>query len=246
MKKIFEKSEILFAIIWIVIYIVGSSIFDNVSKSVGIEKSATLIFHAILTAVILAWIYRNKLNEYFGLCKPITTAKHFLFYVPLVVLGSCNLWLGVTMKLPIVDTICYALSMICVGFLEEIITRGFLFKAMCKNNVKSAIIVSSITFGIGHIVNLINGSGAELFSNACQVCYAMAFGFMFAIIFYRGKSLIPCIVTHSIINVLSAFGNETGMTTSVEIGISMILCIIAVTYTLFLMRSLPKEKSCLE
>lgn len=29
---------------------------------------------------------------------------------------------------------------------------------MEKNNVKSAIIVSSITFGIGHIVNLLNGA----------------------------------------------------------------------------------------
>ena len=64
--------------------------------------------------------------------------------------------------------------MINVGFLEEIIFRGFLFKMMKKDNVKSAIIVSSITFGIGYIVNLLNG--ADFIPSLLQVFYAIAIG----------------------------------------------------------------------
>ena len=49
--------------------------------------------------------------------------------------------------------------MLCVGFAEEVIFRGFLFRAMEKDNVKTAIIGSSVTFGLGHVLNLVNGSG---------------------------------------------------------------------------------------
>lgn len=40
--------------------------------------------------------------------------------------------------------------MLCVGFLEEMIFRGLLFEAIAKENVKKAIIISSVTFGIRH------------------------------------------------------------------------------------------------
>lgn len=61
--------------------------------------------------------------------------------------------------------------MINVEFIEEIIFRGFLFKMMEKDNVKRAIIVNEITFGIGHIVNLLNGE--ELIPTLMQICYAI-------------------------------------------------------------------------
>ena len=96
--------------------------------------------------------------------------------------------------------------MINVGFIEEIIFRGFLFKMMSKDNVKSAIIVSSITFGVGHIINLF--TGADVLMTLLQVCYATSIGYLFTIIFYMSKSLIPCIITHSIMNSLSIFNSS--------------------------------------
>ena len=65
--------------------------------------------------------------------------------------------------------------MINVGFIEEIIFRGFLFKMMEKDNIKTAIIVSSLTFGIGHIVNLLNG--ADFISTVIQIFYAISICF---------------------------------------------------------------------
>lgn len=91
--------------------------------------------------------------------------------------------------------------MINVGFIEEVIFRGFLFKMMSKENVKRAMIVSALTFGIGHIVNLLNG--AEFVSTIMQVCYAVCLGYLFVVIFYKSKFLIPCIVIHGVINSLA-------------------------------------------
>ena len=103
----------------------------------------------------------------------------------------------------------YMLSMICVGFLEEIIFRGFLFKMMAKDNLKLAIVVTTITFGIGHILNLFNG--AEFIPTLIQICYAMAGGYLFVMVLIKSKSLWPCIITHSLLNSLSIFGVGSGI-----------------------------------
>ena len=113
--------------------------------------------------------------------------------------------------------------MLCVGFLEELIFRGLLFNAMLKNGKNSAIIVSSVTFGVGHIINLINGSGAELLPNLLQVVYAIAVGFMFMMIYYRTKSLLPCIITHGVFNALSAF-ISIALKKSSSFGYSSLYC----------------------
>lgn len=154
-----------------------------------------------------------------------------------MLIASCNLWFGVKINMPLTDTLLYMGSMLCVGFLEEVIFRGLLFRAMAKDNVRAAVIVSSVTFGIGHIVNLFNGSGAELIPNLCQVCYAIAFGFMCVTLFDRGKSLLPCIAVHSAVNMLSAFAAQ--QTISQEILSAALLTVIPVLYTLYLLHSLP-------
>jgi membrane protease YdiL (CAAX protease family) len=164
-----------------------------------------------------------------------------LYYIPLLILLTANLWYGVAMNVSPLETALYILSMLCVGFLEEMIFRGFLFNAMAKNGVKSAIIVSSVTFGIGHMVNLFNGSGAEFLPNLLQVIYAVAIGFTFVMIFYKTKSLIPCIITHSIFNSLSAFSNEAVMTLQKQIVSGIIITIISGGYALYIALAV-KEK----
>ena len=142
------------------------------------------------------------------------------------------------MNLSLLETVLYIVSMLCVGFLEELIFRGFLFRAMCKDNVKSAIIVSSITFGIGHIVNLLNG--AELLSTLLQVCYAVAIGFLFTIIVYYGKSLIPCILCHSIVNSLSVFAVESD--NLLDIITAIVIIVVSLTYTLWIIKTERTKK----
>ena len=133
-----------------------------------------------------------------------------------------------------VETLLYIVSMFFVGFLEEMIFRGFLFNAMAKNNEKAAIIVSSVTFGMGHIVNLINGSGAELLPNLLQVMYAIAIGFAFVMVYYKIKSLLFCIITHGILNGLGTFANKAVMTPQKQIVLSVLVTIIAGGYALYI------------
>ena len=165
LKKLYEKSEIWFVVAWIIAYVVLASTGDNISADLGIDKIVTLPILIAMSALLNFFVRKNGLTEKYGLCKPRLPAAKMLFYVPLLVLLTANLWYGVAMNQSLLETVLYVLSMFCVGFLEEMIFRGLLFQAMAKNGVRSAIIVSSVTFGVGHIVNLINGSGAELLPN---------------------------------------------------------------------------------
>ena len=146
-----------------------ASVGDSLSADIGIQKIVTLPILIVLSVILFLFVWKNQLQKRFGLCKSEIPASNMMFYMPLLALLTVNLWYGCSISCSLIEIIFYILSMLCVGFLEEMIFRGFLFCAMAKNDVRSAVIVSSITFGIGHIVNLINGSGAELLPNLLQV-----------------------------------------------------------------------------
>ena len=234
MKKLYEKSEIWFAVAWIIAYCVLASIGDNISMSVGVMKSVTLPILIVLSAALYLFVKKNGLSEKYGLCRSKIPASKMLFYVPILMLFTDNLWHGAALNVTPLETVLYVLSMLCVGFLEEMIFRGLLFKAMIKDGVKSAIIVSSVTFGIGHIVNLVNGSGAELLPNILQVLYAIAIGFMLVVIFYKTKSMLVCIGMHSIFNALSAFANKAVITSQDRIISALFLIIVSGGYALYI------------
>lgn len=242
MKKIYEKSELTFAIVWIVIYCVLQSLANPLNEKIGIEYSASAILCVLQAIYLFAFIHRNGFMKRYGLCKSSVSARRFLYYVPLVILATTNLWNGAAVNYSLPATLCRIVCMLCVGFVEEVIFRGFLFKAMAKDGIKSAMIVSSVTFGIGHLLNLFNGSGMELVNNLCQICGAIAIGFLFVTIFHRGGSLLPCIIVHSAINTLSTFANEAGVTTEKQIMHSSVLILIAVAYNFVLIKTLPKKQ----
>lgn len=242
MKKLYEKSELKFAIVWIVIYCVLQSLANPINEQIGIEYSASAVLCILQTAILFSFIWKNGLMKRYGLCKSSVPAGRFLYYVPLIILATGNLWNGAAVNYSLTGTACRVVCMLCVGFLEEVVFRGFLFKAMAEDNVKSAIIVSSVTFGIGHIVNLVNGSGMNLTENLGQIIFAVAVGFLFVTLFYRGGSLLPCIITHSAINSLNTFSNEAGFAPEQQMANLVSMIAVTVAYTLILTKTLPENQ----
>lgn len=203
MKKLYRKNEVIFAIIMIVIYVVGTSIAESITASIGIEKLVPTIFHVLFTAIIFILIKKNGLEKKYGLVLPEYKLNRVWFFIPLAITACFGLVCGVEIRYSAFETVLFVISMLCVGFLEEVIFRGFLFVGMAKKNLRAAVIVSSITFGIGHIVNLFNGQ--NMFETIVQIIFAVAVGFVLVILFYKGKSLVPCIIFHGVNNALSAF-----------------------------------------
>lgn len=244
MNKIYRKNEVTFAIVMIIIYVLGTSVAEAITATIGVVKLVPAIFHVLLTVVMVGWIKRNGLKDKYGLVIPGYNLKYVWFYIPLFVVACSGLAAGVEIRYSLLETVFYVISMWCVGFLEEIIFRGFLFVGMAKSNLRSAIIVSSITFGIGHIVNLL--SGQLLFETIIQILFAITVGFTLVILFYKGRSLIPCIIFHGLNNSLSAIEKTNTEAAEIfsmseaqfEIVFVFIIIFVLAIYGIFIMKKL--------
>ena len=209
----------------IIIYIVVNSICV---QNFGYTSSVSFIVNTILSVCLVGIVLSLKKSAYYGFTK-VRNSKKYLYFIPLAVIISVNLWNGFNINHSASEIIFHILTMINIGFIEELIFRGFLFRMMAKNGVKSAIIVSALTFGIGHIVNLLNG--AALIPTLMQICYATAIGYLFVIIFHKSKSLVPCIITHCLVNSLSIFNIENTLSLYVA---PVFLTIIPLAYAIYI------------
>ena len=231
MRKIFEKHETLISILLIVLYVVINS---YCMQNFGLEDYRSTIINTIFSLAILALVISLKRVSFYGLTK-VANVRKYLYFIPLLLIASVNLWNGINITTTPSEIVFHILTMINVGFLEEMIFRGFLFNMMAKDNVKSAIIVSSITFGIGHIVNLLNG--ADLVPTLMQICYAIAIGYLFVTIYYRSKSLVPCIITHALINSLSIFNVENGISLYI---VPIFLVVVSLGYAIYINKTIEE------
>ena len=244
MTKLYQKSEIAFAILWIVAYVVLTSLADQFSEAIGVIKSVTAVLHIGMSLVLFFWIRNNHLSRKYGFCRSEVPARRFLYYVPLILIASTAFWCGISVQYGFPEAALYIVSMCCVGFLEEVIFRGFLFRAMEKNNLRSAILVSSLTFGIGHIVNLFNGNGKDLASSLIQIVFAIMVGFVLVWIFYHGKSLIPCILFHSANNALKVFAAQESLSPQTEMILNLVVIIVILGgYSFFLVKAFPVKET---
>lgn len=219
MRKLYEKNEVTFALVWIALYVVVMNIAlqfcggldDLASKTAG-QLMVPVVCVTALAVASTAWIVKNGLAEKFGLCRFRGSAKAFLWFIPLIVMSCVNLPNGLGLTAPLAVSLLMMANMAIGGYVEEIIFRGFLFRGMAKDNLRSAVIVSAVTFGAGHIVNLANTE--DTLGVLLQIGYAIVVGFLYTAIVYKGGSLLPCILSHMFVNGSSVFGLEQGPFTS--------------------------------
>ena len=229
MKKLYEKSEISFAILWIVIYTVG---MGTLKGNFGLDSLWQMLGMIVISAAMFLFVKRNGLLVKYGLSGWAKNSRAMLWFIPLWIISCLNLFSGFSPDYPVPGLIYAAVSMALVGFVEELLFRGFLFKAMLKDgNVKTAIIVSSLTFGIGHILNLFTGQ--NLVETLNQVVFAVAIGFVFTFVYYKSGSLLPCILAHSFIDVSSVFAADEG-SYGLNLMLHVVVIVISVAYCLYL------------
>jgi hypothetical protein len=231
MKKLYEKKPILFAVLWILCYcavtipIRGEYGDGSLPSLIGLSAVAAAL--AVVSSVIPLW---KKL----GVAARPQNLRLCLYFLPMWLLTTGNIWDGFQPQYT-GASLWYALgSMALVGFVEEMIFRGFLFRALLKKDgPRVAVIVSAVTFGIGHIVNIL--AGMDVARNLIMVVFAVAWGFIFTMVYYKGGSLLPCIIAHAVVDVLSMLSRDTSWGSWLNIGA---VIVIGLAYSLWL-RKLP-------
>ena len=215
MKKLFDKNEVAFALVWIGLYLAVMNValqfcggFDDLESKTAAQLLVPVVSILALSTAATVWILRSGLSAYYGLCRFKGNRKAFLWFLPLIFISCTNLKNGLSLTGQLSLSVLMAVNMASAGYMEELLFRGFLFRSMAKDSLKTAIVVSAVTFGAGHIVNLANT--ADTFGVFLQIGYAMAMGFLYTVIFWKGGSLFPCILSHMFINASSVFASEDG------------------------------------
>lgn len=236
MIGLYRKNPLFFALFWIAGYVFLVSITDTVSAYLGVRQAVTLPALCAVAFILAAFVRKNGLSARFGLCRcGGACCARTLYLLPLAVIASSNLWGGVAINFPAREATIIIFSMLLVGFVEEVVFRGFLFRALAEKSLGPAVVISSVTFGLGHIVNLL--TEASVLETGLQIAYATSIGFLFTILFVKSGSIVPCIATHGVMNALSVFaapGNKADH--SVQ---AAILTAVSLGYAIYLIKAVP-------
>ena len=215
MKKLYDKNEVTFAVIMIVIYVVGMSIMKDISEKLGIEYFAECFFAVILAAIIMLFIRKNGLGRYYGLCAPNTNAKDMLYYIPLFSIPVIPIFFGIGTNHSTAVIITHTISMLFVGLLEEVIFRGFLFRGIEKSSIQ---IIYAVAVGFMLVIIVIK-TGSLI---SCIIFHSL--NNMLAD-FCTGERLITF----------------TGSEKTAEIVMLAVRLLIVLAYTLYVSGKIPDE-----
>lgn len=105
-----------------------------------------------------------------------------------------------------------------------------LFQGLCgKSGINRAILIYGITFGIGHIVNLLRGYGFT--EMAGQILVSIAVGIVLALLVAVTKNLVPGILFHIIFNISGTITNQEN---SMQTYLLSAIFAVAVPYSIYL------------
>ena len=234
MRKFYETKPVLFAILWIVVYVV---LIAPLRGRFGDGSLQMLLGLVAISAALLAAIRLLGIQKELGMTRWLQNGKALLWLLPMWVLSTGNLWGGVSVRYDAITSVMAVLSFLLVGVAEEIIFRGFLFNGMKKTGrLTVAIVVSAITFGMGHIVNLLTGHATA--ETLVQMIFAVAWGFLFTFAYLKGGSLLPCIAIHGLIDAFSVFARDNA---AADWAYIIATVVIAVIYCLYLKKQPTPE-----
>lgn len=227
-----HKAKISGAILWIIVYFLGMPISRKLFGLLGITDWASTIYRMVFVLILFLYMQRKKALSYYGIrsLKELDS-KALLYYIPFGLMGIANFISGVDTSLSWEQILLGSITALCVGFIEEILFRGFLFKALLEKGKTIAIVISSLAFGFMHIINLTGG--ADIVVTLMQVIGSSAFGFACAVFICKTKNIVPCIICHEIINTTGSLVRENA---NIDIVLYGMWGVISLAYGIYLLK----------
>ena len=150
------------------------------------------------TVTLLLWLYKTNRFTRIGINKAKIEPPKVVFLIPVIIIPLLNLLISKGIQLEF----SFVILMFTVAIVEEIFFRGFLFHSLLRLGQCKAIIISSIFFGMFHFANYYQ---TENMVQVClQVVFAFAMGIYYAVLTIQTKSIIPCMLSHFLINITGA------------------------------------------
>jgi membrane protease YdiL (CAAX protease family) len=230
-----KKVSLALSLIFIFIFLVLNAVGTALSAAIGLNYSGQTVLLLVLSVMLLVYTQKRELWTTLGLVKiNAVDAKQSLFYIPLGVMVLANGTFLLDTAKPARDILMVIAYMACIGFLEEFLFRGMLFKAIeGQGGTNRAVIISGLLFGVGHIVNLLNGyTGAKQIMQIVMACFI---GLVLSVLFVRTKSIVPGMAFHFVFNCASALSRDAApVQNNIMVGV---IIAVAAAYLAYLMKS---------
>lgn len=219
--------HLLFSILIFVLYFVENiarNVFVNIlgmSSLIG-TLLAVIIFSAVILVITKFVPIESSLNSATGNTVVIYLATAALILInlyPFDIKTGKDIW-GMIVQL------------IFVAAVEELIFRGYLFRFFATvKNYKTAIILTSLLFGLVHITNLFNDNWLLVL---LQIIGAIGIGVIYSVTYYKTGNLYLCIISHALINISANIGTTDSLAKEsvftvacVLLSLVLLLCLLA-------------------
>ena len=192
------------AIALLLVYGLAFSVSEGVSRAIERPHALTCIFLAVYAAVVLLVIKRRGLADRLGLGLPARGDGRALApYAALLSAPAAAAFMSGGGALLPFDGVLVLLAL-GVAFFEELFFRGYLIYGLCDRfglSESRSAVMSAALFGALHMVNALH---APFEYTVFQALYALFIGVCFGFLRIHGRSIVPCVGVHFLINVTSA------------------------------------------
>ena len=164
--------------------------------------------------------------------------KRVLYFAPLLLIALSPLAAGVDLKDGAAFLFANLFLTLGIGMAEEIFFRGIICGLWLERGVGKAMIISAVLFALSHFLNI--AGGAELGETVLQICFALVYGMVFALIFTESGSILPCVLLHALHDFCSFVSGEASA--QFEIFLGAVQFIVLLVYFLYLFRITARKR----
>jgi len=236
-KYLRENRPIWHAMVWVAVYVALVNVGDFLASQLPAAIWATGILLGCLSITLLIYLKKTDLAGFYGMKRPLKgTMPLALYLAPLFGISLLQYAKGLNPELDASAIVIAVLLVASVGFIEELLFRGFLFQALLrKGNLNRAIFITGVTFGIGHIVNLTRGYSAS--DQMIQIVSAVAIGIALAYCVALTGSIIPGVVFHALFNLSGMLTTPDVVQDTYIVGA---VIVVLIPYILFMRNRLAR------
>lgn len=224
MRRLYEKNQIRHFLVWLTIYLVISIVAINIGLNFGLTMHAAAIIPlGIFSLILFLYLRRTGIGREIGLgIAPAVSLGRMWFYLPALALVFLPLVAGLREDLTWFIAVTVVGWAVLVGFLEEVLMRGMLLKALLDTwKPIWAMLVTAFTFGLGHIASLAIGqSGID---TTLQIINATVVGLLFTLMVVATGNLHAVIVAHILYNAIATLSQSTDNTMMLIAGVIVLV-----------------------
>lgn len=239
-----NKKSIFYSIISIIISLlilfICSKIFPN-TNIYSIYSGLVYIFPLLFTLILIRKfsltekLIKKRLDFKFLILKSwyLIFASIFFFTINLIFLNRERAF-------HLKEFIFFIVFVFLNIIFEEFLFRGLVQNLLIKNSksdskrVWNCIIVSSIFFGLVHLINLI-GQPQLIYSTISQVIYAFSLGVFLGVIYFLSDNIISSIVLHFFFNFFGSFSSlfASSLNVTKDLNLTEALIQIVIIFPIF-------------